>query len=271
MIFSLAACTTPKQQETAAKASLVEQQIASFGEITLQSRVAIEKAERAYNALDLDAKELVPNWYNIILAKEAYKQLRIQRIEDKVQAAQDAFDQTHSTWNLFYTLRDIIKDCHPDEEYIVKDAIAANEALCFEGTHFINFSNVLEADERIVLDETNGIMEYHDGDQTFSTFYAIAYDPYVPGERDVASYLIWFGQWGVANVWGAVNRTLDEHMHLYKETVAVLDDWGPEEKRGRDTVIYEDDLGSKLCYKLWSSGVNFYLQIYIKPAQPAES
>ena len=280
LIASLAACTTKKDQETAAKASLVEQQINMFGEITLQSRVAIEKAEKAYNALDLDARELVPNWYDIITAKAAYQKLRIERIEGRVQAAQEEFDATWNTWNLFYTLRDIIKDCHPDEEYIVKDAIAKNEELCFEGTHFINFDNILKADERFKIFEENPdvMICTIDGIQYFA-LWVTGYEPYTVREDGQSYYVLYFGTGGASTAWGVATKDLMEHLDMYQMEEGVIEGWGPEDKQGIETILYSDDLGSKLCVANWSTGDNYYLQIFIKPVlteaatpvQPAEN
>ena len=270
MAASLAACTT-RQDILAANAQVITDQIEALGEITLQSRVAIEKAERAYNALDLKTKELVPNWYDIIQAKAAYQQLRIERIEGKVQAAQEEFDATWNTWNLFYTLRDIIKDCHPDEEYIVKDAIAKNEELCFDGTHFVNFDNLLFSDERIHLDEVNDVIVYNTEGVICYCYWSRLYEPYTVREDGQTCYVLYFGADGAYNAWGVATETLNKHLGMYQEKEVVITDWGPGSKRGAETIVYEDDLGNQLCYTSWRTGVHFYLEIFIKPVQPAEA
>ncbi len=264
MVLSLAACTN-KQAE--AKAAAMVRQIEALGEITLQSRVAIEKAEKAYNKLDLETKELVTNYYDIIQAKAAYKQLRIERIQGRVQAAQEAFDESWNTWNLFYTLRDIIKDCHPDEEYIVKEAIARNEELCFDGTHFINFDHILAADKRYTRQEDREdiIVLNIDGTQYFSLWDA-QYQPYTEREDGQSYYLLYFGTEGASTIWGKAIDDLNDHLTLYSEVETVLEDWGAPNKRGIKSMVYVDDIGSQLSFYNWRTGNNYYLEIYIKPA-----
>lgn len=264
MVLSLAACTN-KQAE--AKAAAMVRQIEALGEITLQSRVAIEKAEKAYNKLDLETKELVTNYYDIIQAKAAYKQLRIERIQGRVQAAQEAFDESWNTWNLFYTLRDIIKDCHPDEEYIVKEAIARNEELCFDGTHFINFDHILAADKRYTRQEDREdiIVLNIDGTQYFSLWDA-QYQPYTEREDGQSYYLLYFGTEGASTIWGKAIDDLNDHLSLYSEVETVLEDWGAPGKRGIKSMVYVDDIGSQLSFYNWRTGNNYYLEIYIKPA-----
>ena len=264
MVLSLAACTN-KQAE--AKAAAMVRQIEALGEITLQSRVAIEKAEKAYNKLDLETKELVTNYYDIIQAKAAYQQLRIERIQGRVQAAQEAFDESWNTWNLFYTLRDIIKDCHPDEEYIVKEAIARNEELCFDGTHFINFDHILAADKRYTRQEDREdiIVLNIDGTQYFSLWDA-QYQPYTEREDGQSYYLLYFGTEGASTIWGKAVDDLNDHLGLYSEVETVLEDWGAPSKRGIKSMVYVDDIGSQLSFYNWRTGNNYYLEIYIKPA-----
>lgn len=264
MVLSLAACTN-KQAE--AKAAAMVRQIEALGEITLQSRVAIEKAEKAYNKLDLETKELVTNYYDIIQAKAAYKQLRIERIQGRVQAAQEAFDESWNTWNLFYTLRDIIKDCHPDEEYIVKEAIAKNEELCFDGTHFINFDHILAADKRYTRqeDREDVIVLNIDGTQYLSLWDA-QYQPYTERDDGQSYYLLYFGTEGASTIWGKAIDDLNDHLSLYSEVETVLEDWGAPSKRGIKSMVYIDDIGSQLSFYNWRTGNNYYLEIYIKPA-----
>ncbi len=268
LAVSFASCTKqPDPYEVAGEE--MSNQIAALGEITLQSRVAIEKAERAYNALDPEIKEYVTNWYDIILAKEAYKQCRIRRIEEKVQAAQAEFDETWSTWNLFYTLRDILKDCHPDEEYIVNEAIAKNEEMCFDGTHFIHFDKILEADERFTTDDPN-VIHFTLNDRWYHPAWNKIYEPYTVREDGQSYYRLYFVSEWAAPVWGTVQQILDNHLELYQKEEIVIEGWGPASKQGVKTMVAVDDMGNMLCSNDWRSGSEFFFEIYIKPANPAK-
>ena len=266
LVFTLTACTDKLEE---AKAETVTRKINALGEIELSSRPAIEKAERAYFELDMETREFVPNYLDILRAKETYKQLRIERIQGRIQDAQAAFDETWNTWTLFYTLRDIRKDCHPDEEYLVDEAVAKNEELCFEGTHFIHFDNLLKADKDIVFLENDWLAYVRDGIDYYS-WYQTYYVPQTAGELGDSYYQLRLAYAGASNVWGEATKLLDEHLKMYQMEETVLYDWGPGNKIGAYSIIYADDLGNKLCYTDSRTSDEYYIEIFIRPAKAFE-
>ena len=77
--------TTPSEADLTA-VTAVENKIAAIGEVTIDSKAAIEDAEAAYNALTEDQKQLVSNKDVLDAARASYDELIgvVKSVEEKI-------------------------------------------------------------------------------------------------------------------------------------------------------------------------------------------
>ena len=81
----LAAARASYNDLEAAKA--VEEKIEAIGEVTLESKSAIDEANAAWKALNRTQKKLVPNWSVLDTAKKSYRNLfNAKAVEEKIEA-----------------------------------------------------------------------------------------------------------------------------------------------------------------------------------------
>ena len=128
MVLSLSACEARENKIAQEKAAKVDEMIYNLGTITINSRIPIEKAEAAYEALDERAKGFVTRHQELVDARTEFLSIRRQSIVDRVEEARAKFEETLDSRAYFLTLYDTRKDCHEGEFDVVDDAVKAAEA-----------------------------------------------------------------------------------------------------------------------------------------------
>ena len=87
MVLSLSACEARENKIAQEKAAKVDEMIYNLGTITINSRIPIEKAEAAYEALDERAKGFVTRHQELVDARTEFLSIRRQTIVDRVEEA----------------------------------------------------------------------------------------------------------------------------------------------------------------------------------------
>lgn len=82
MCFTLCACG---KSEAVVK---VEELISAIGEVSVESKSAIDAAQEAFNALPEEEKAEVENYYVLVESHDAFKQLEENAIKTNAKAVQ---------------------------------------------------------------------------------------------------------------------------------------------------------------------------------------
>ena len=276
MAFSFAGCSYIDEKfeakEAEAAAAKVVEKIYDLGTITIDSRIAIEKAEKAYNALSDRAKALVTNYQDLVDARAEFLKIRRQAIVDRVEEAKAAFEESYNTRVYFLTLADIRKDCHEGEFDVVDDAVKEGEALCYEGTHFITFQNLLKHEGSITLSEDGKTYSYKNPEDKKTYKATFAEIKTAQGEMFNVSFfhvyrfkLTKSTNRDAAKVWGVASEIYAAHLRLYSMKEKKLN-WGLTEEKNKYWHVYADDLGNEIQVSYNAEQPNYYYQLMFKLA-----
>ena len=276
MALSFAGCSfiddKIEEKEDQAAAAKVMEKIMDLGTITIESRIPIEKAEKAYNALSEKAKALVTNYQDLVEARKTFLALRRQAIVDRVEEAKKAFEESYNTRVYFLTLADIRKDCHEGEFDVVDDAVKEAEAMCYEGTHFIDFVKYLELEGSIKTTDgkTYSYKAPEDG-KTYKATFAKITEAYgvlknVSFFHNYRFRITGSNNTDAAKVWGAASELYAAHLRQYIMKEEKLD-WGLAEEIGKYDIVYADDLGNEIKAVFNFEGANYYYQLIFKKAE----
>ncbi len=267
MVLSLSACEARENKIAQEKAAKVDEMIYNLGTITINSRIPIEKAEAAYEALDERAKGFVTRHQELVDARTEFLSIRRQTIVDRVEEAKAKFEETLDARAYFLTLYDTRKDCHEGEFDVVDDAVKAAEELCYPGTHFIKLQKVMEkggitVNEGNVATYTNDLGSFTayftEGGQIFGDLSEVS---------EVVGYTFDNTAYGSAKdgsvVWGEAARLYSEHLGAYNMKQADIT-WGDATKIGQSGIIYVDDRGNELQFMFTNNAYSYYYQLLLK-------
>ena len=255
MVLGLTGCAYLDEKYAAKEAEVaaakVQDMIYNLGNITIDSRIAIEKAEKAYNALNDRAKALVTNYQELVDARATFLKLRRQTIVDRVEATKAAFQESYNARVYFLTLYDTRKDCHEGEFDVVDDDLL----------------KVLEKDGTITTADGK-TYTYTEAGKTHKA--AFSQPNKAQGEQfGVSAFYVYdFKITGKNNkdaskVWGAVSNVYSKHLALYTMKEKTID-WGLKDDKGKYGIVYADDLGNELQFSLSNTSTEYFYQIMIK-------
>ena len=274
MVLSLCACEARENKIAQEKAAKVDEMIYNLGTITIYSRIPIEKAEAAYEALDERAKAMVTRHDELVEARKEFLRLRREGIIERVEAAKADFEKEYNARVYFLTLADIRKDCHENEFDVVDDAVKAAEELCYPGTHFIQLRKILEKNGTLVISKDGKTATYKENENAKAVKALYAELDKAQGTLTGVSkhYVYRFTYSGSGNdkdasiVWGAASNQYSEHLALYNLIQKDLD-WGISSQKGKSGLVYADELGNELQYTISNTSYSYYYQILIKYAE----
>ena len=134
--------TTPSEADLTA-VTAVENKIAAIGEVTIDSKAAIEDAEAAYNALTEDQKQLVSNKDVLDAARASYDELIgvVKSVEEKIAAIGEVTIDSKVAIDEAKAAYDALSDAQKAQvsnKDVLEAAIAAYDKFLVETTLHMN-------------------------------------------------------------------------------------------------------------------------------------
>lgn len=276
LALCIVACSGTSQKSEAVLAT--ETAIASIGTVSLDSRNALEEAEKLYAFLTDAEKEQVSNRLTLLEARNAYDALVAEEeqhaeqeraeYEQRISDVGTAFNQDYDVGKAISAYKGLYENANEEQKKEIESLIQILENACIPGTHFLSYEALAVAQystpNGFVFEKSGDAFIYRNNEKgIFRKSYYVRCEDYkkdpvlsfmkgsVTGEyecylssntKDGSDEKV-----GIAPYWSYLDNCFS-----YEEAQP---DWGVQfnGKYESKVRVYTDDLGNRLYTKSYTS------------------